>query len=81
MIIVFVGLLDETDEEKAELKKVQSALESSREILNYVNQAVDQAANINRLKELHSKIDFTPYLKSQHKRQLDYKVCLLFKTF
>ncbi|OQV21770.1 Rho guanine nucleotide exchange factor 12 [Hypsibius exemplaris] len=74
----------ETDEEKAELKKVQVALESSREILNYVNQAIHDSANIHRLKELQSKIDMAPYLKSQHKRALDSKdlelskYCLLF---
>lgn len=64
----------DTEEEKVESEKIKKALAESREILDYVNQAIKDSGNLNRLNELQEKIDMTSFNKSQLKMAFEHKV-------
>ncbi|XP_055346596.1 rho guanine nucleotide exchange factor 11-like [Paramacrobiotus metropolitanus] len=62
-----------TEEEKVEHEKVTRALGECKEILDFVNQAVKESNNRNRLKELQEKIDMTSFHKAQNKLAQEHK--------
>ncbi|GAV04772.1 hypothetical protein RvY_14998 [Ramazzottius varieornatus] len=64
---------NETDEEKIEYQRLQDALTACRTTLDYVNQAISETNNKNRLRELQDRIDMTSFIKSQHKLALDHR--------
>lgn len=57
-----------------EREKIMTALNNSKDTLDYVNQAVTESENKNRLKEIEEKTDASPYKKTLIKLSLDNKV-------
>ncbi|GAU88500.1 hypothetical protein RvY_01187-2 [Ramazzottius varieornatus] len=62
----------EQDDDR-EYEKVVIALNGSKEILDFVNQAVKESANFNRLRDLQDKIDMSHYKKVHNKMGIPYK--------
>ncbi|KAK7081943.1 RhoGEF domain [Halocaridina rubra] len=62
------SLLSYTDSNKEpeEYKQISRALERAKEILAYVNQAVQEAENNHRLKEIQSRLDQSSLAKNKH---------------
>ncbi|XP_068204014.1 rho guanine nucleotide exchange factor 11-like [Palaemon carinicauda] len=66
--LLLESLLGYTDSNKdaEEYKQIARSLERSREILAYVNQAVQEAENNQRLSEIQRKLDQTSLTKNKH---------------
>ncbi|GAB6027465.1 hypothetical protein CHUAL_001722 [Chamberlinius hualienensis] len=57
----------------SEYKNITRAVDCSKQILNYVNEAVKEAENCHRLSEWQKKIDWGPFEKSDHPISHEFK--------
>ncbi|XP_055330885.1 rho guanine nucleotide exchange factor 11-like isoform X2 [Paramacrobiotus metropolitanus] len=64
---------DDDEDGKQERAKINVALNNCRDVLDFVNQAVMESDNRNRLKEIQDKIDTGPFRKTLNKLGLDPK--------
>ena len=60
---------------------VLRALERSKEILNFVNQAVREAEDQHRLADIQRKLDKTSFDKADHPMVAEFKVLIIFFSF
>lgn len=63
-----------------EMRMVLRALERSKEILNYVNQAVREAEDQHRLADIQRKLDKTSFDKADHPMVAEFKVSHFCRT-
>lgn len=57
-----------------EVVRIKRALERSKEILNYVNQAVKEAEDKARLQEMQKKLDLTNFVRFEHPISSEFRV-------
>ncbi|KAI5741903.1 hypothetical protein M8J77_000951 [Diaphorina citri] len=71
--LLFANLAKYTVDNENELTKVKRALDRSKEILNYVNQAVKEAEDQHRLAEIQKRLDRTPFEKVDNPLVNEYR--------
>ncbi|KAJ9587090.1 hypothetical protein L9F63_028337, partial [Diploptera punctata] len=64
--LLFENLAKYTEEDTEELLSLQKAVERSKEILNFVNQAVKEAEDLQRLTEIQKRLDKSGFEKVEH---------------
>jgi hypothetical protein len=72
---LFENLAKYTEEDTEELVSVLRAVERSKEILNYVNQAVRDAEDYQRLTDIQRRLEKSGFDKSDHPMAGEFKVC------
>lgn len=72
--LLFENLAKYTPKNSDEYNSVQRALERSKEILNYVNQAVKEAEDRQRLIDIQKKLDKSAFEKLEHPVANEFRV-------
>ncbi|KAJ9582237.1 hypothetical protein L9F63_003366, partial [Diploptera punctata] len=71
--LLFENLAKYTEEDTEELLSLQKAVERSKEILNFVNQAVKEAEDLQRLTEIQKRLDKSGFEKVEHPMASEFK--------